>query len=259
MNRPVLEDEISDVIEKTMGGLGLSAEELADECGVSVCEISGLLHGDVEPEVVELVAPVLRLDVEALIGLKDYVPKPLDVVGVRRVVLPFHQWTVNAWVVEMGDVKLLFDAGTGERDVAEAVDVEKLTAAFVTHDHQDHVGGVGALKEAGVRVISEREAMAEGEFSFDGISIRVVDLSGHKEPSAGYFLEGLGRRVLVAGDAIFAGSMGKWWSCEGYELAFETLVPVLREAGDDCVLLPGHGPATTVGEEMRRNPFRVRF
>ena len=61
---------------------------------------------------------------------------------------------------------------------------------------------------------------------------------------------------LFVGDTLFAGSIGRT-DLPGGDL--ETLLRSVREVlfplGDDCVVYPGHGPATTIGEERRSNPF----
>ena len=64
-----------------------------------------------------------------------------------------------------------------------------------------------------------------------------------------YFVDGFERPLLVLGDAVFAGSMGKCASPALYRQALDRLHDVLDPLPDDVVLLPGHGPATTLGQE----------
>lgn len=254
-----LEDEFSDVIAKALAGLEMEEADLAVEAGVEVCEISGLLHGDMDEEIVRKICPVLELDSEVLIALPDYAPQALVVPGIERVVLPFRQWTVNAWVISKGETRLLFDAGYGEHDVSERIVSGELTTVFITHDHPDHIGGLASLKSRGVPVISVQTARKEKCFVYGDLSIRVVDLAGHMDPAVGYFIDGLEKQLLVVGDAIFAGSMGRCKSRASYDLAFETLNDAFSQADKDCIILPGHGPATTLAEELCSNPFRPRF
>ncbi len=254
-----LEDEFSDVIAKAMRGMEIEAEDLAKLSGVSPCEVSGLLHGEMDEAVVQKISPVLGLDAESILALPSYTPKPLTLPGIQRIELPFRQWSVNAWLVEMDGTQILFDTGFGKRDIVEAVVCEGLNAVLITHDHPDHVGGVAALDSKKLPIVSEVEAKNRGLFKIGKLEIRVVDLSGHKSPAVGYVFDHSGIPVLVAGDAIFAGSMGGCLSRRAYELAFDTLRDAFTGMPDDCVILPGHGPATTVGEEMKRNPFRLGF
>jgi glyoxylase-like metal-dependent hydrolase (beta-lactamase superfamily II) len=74
-------------------------------------------------------------------------------------------------------------------------------------------------------------------------------------PALGYHIGGLEVPVLVTGDAIFAGSMGGCRDESTYQQARRTLHAAIRPLPCSTVLLPGHGPATTLGEEWRRNPF----
>lgn len=251
-----LEDEFSDVIAKAMKGLEIEVEDLAKKTGVSPCEISGLLHGDMEEDTVRRISPVLGLDADAVIALPSYLPAPMEISGVRRIELPFRQWTVNAWQIRKGDTCLLFDTGFGDRDVLAEINTAETDAVLITHDHPDHVGGAAALEAEGVIIISAKEAMGKGELHFgNGISVRVLDLSGHMDPAVGYLIGGFGTPMFVVGDAVFAGSMGGWKSRKAYDLAFETLREAFADMPDDCVILPGHGPATTLEEENVSNPF----
>jgi glyoxylase-like metal-dependent hydrolase (beta-lactamase superfamily II) len=85
--------------------------------------------------------------------------------------------------------------------------------------------------------------------------VRACDLSGHAVPALGYHIEGLSMPVLVTGDALFAGSIGGCATPAIYQQALCNLRAVLAPLPDATILLPGHGPATTLGEERGGNPF----
>lgn len=252
-----LEDEFPDVISKAMLGCGIDAPTLAAKSGASRSAISSLLDGEMDAATVSRIAPVLGLDSTALIALPDYQPEPLKLSGIRRIEVPFGQWTVNAWLIEIEGSTLLFDTGHRANDVSESLDGTIPDAVFITHEHPDHIGGVDALRKKNLRIISETEALSEKAFTFGKLTITSADLSGHKTPTAGYFIEGASKKLLISGDAIFAGSIGKCQNPDAYQTAFANLQRVLAHAGDDCVILPGHGPATTVAQERASNPFFV--
>ncbi len=254
-----LEDDFTDVIAKVMRRLGTSVTALSEVSGILVGEIEVFLGGGMNESVARAISPALGLDANALIALPGYLPKPVEIPGVRRIELPFGKWIVNAWEVDHDNIRLLFDAGLGERDILGKVSTQGLDALLITHAHPDHIGGVAALAAAGIKVISETKALATGRFSFGSLELEAVDLSGHCTPATGYFINGLSRQIFVAGDAIFAGSMGACKTREAYELAGSNLRTAFAKAEPACIILPGHGPATTIAEELASNPFLPCF
>lgn len=68
-----------------------------------------------------------------------------------------------------------------------------------------------------------------------------------------------GGKDLFVGDTLFAGSIGRTDLPGGdYDTLIRSIEHVLFAFGDDAVVHPGHGPATTIGAERRTNPFLVR-
>ncbi|MGQ9476303.1 MAG: MBL fold metallo-hydrolase [Actinomycetota bacterium] len=155
-------------------------------------------------------------------------------------------------------------------------------AILCTHGHVDHVAGAGPLSDAvGAPVyIHEEDADAlasprtrlvglvggvlatrprQVRYVGDGDMIQVGDLSlkvlhtpGHTRGGVSFYLPG----YLFCGDLIFQGSIGRT-DLKGGSL--QTLLRSVREKvwdlPDDTILLPGHGPETTLGREKAHNPF----
>jgi hydroxyacylglutathione hydrolase len=148
---------------------------------------------------------------------------------------------------------------------------------LVTHTDVDHIGGVAALAEGtGAEVWAparEVEALRTGmtrggmqvgahdpahtvtggdEITVAGIAFDVIDIPGHSAGHVAFHHEG----ELFAGDLLFAGSIGRYDLLGG---DWETLLASVRALLDrfplETLVYPGHGPATTLGRELRSNPF----
>jgi hydroxyacylglutathione hydrolase len=152
-------------------------------------------------------------------------------------------------------------------------------AILITHGHFDHVGGVADLAEGtGAPVYmpeGERDRLERyGEFApagmpgrsytpdhlldggetidVAGLSFDCVAIPGHSPAHVGFHTEG----ALFSGDLLFAGSVGRV-DLPGAD--WETLVASVRTLLDlyppETVVYPGHGPQTTLGDELARNPY----
>lgn len=161
---------------------------------------------------------------------------------------------------------------------AEALDVRWLLATHAHYDHvaamlavQQAVGGLFALHPADVPLLNAVaiqgsmfglppvDVPAIGLELFEGQlialgaeSLEVIHTPGHA-PGHVAFRHG---RTLWSGDVLFAGSVGRTdlpgaaWSVLEHSIKTK-LFPL----GDDMQVLPGHGPATTIGVERTTNPF----
>jgi len=152
-------------------------------------------------------------------------------------------------------------------------------AILITHGHFDHVGGVADLAEgtgapvympAGERDRLERytefapagvpgrpytpEHLLEGGETIEvaGIAFECVTIPGHSPAHVGFHADG----ALFSGDLLFAGSVGRV-DLPGAD--WDTLLASVRTLADryppETVIYPGHGPQTTLGSELERNPF----
>lgn len=165
---------------------------------------------------------------------------------------------------------------------------EKLTPAalLITHGHCDHIAGIPAMKQAWPEcpvVIGRGDAdcltdprknlsaqfglpyqcepadvlLDEGEiYTAAGMEFETRTIPGHSGGHVVFVTRGLTPTVVFGGDVLFSGSIGRTDFPGG---SFETLARGIREKlyalPDDSVVYPGHGPATTIGQEKRTNPF----
>jgi glyoxylase-like metal-dependent hydrolase (beta-lactamase superfamily II) len=133
---------------------------------------------------------------------------------------------------------------------------------LLTHTHDDHVSDLTRLKKAtGAQAfvchreeIEGAEPFAAGRaFQVGGLKIETRETSGHSAGGITYVIAGLAKPVAVAGDSIFAGSMGG--GVVSYLDALANNRNQILTLPNETVLCPGHGPMTTVGEEKLHNPF----
>ena len=180
---------------------------------------------------------------------------------------------------------MVIDPGDQIEDILKILKAENLTLKqiVVTHAHIDHVGGAMKLKAAtgapilmnqndeallkmldmqatwiGMRppgAVHVDDAVSEGRILQVGnLSSTVIHTPGHTEGSIClYFPE---QKTLIAGDTLFAGSIGRTDLPGGsYEKIMRSLHNQLLQLPDETQVVPGHGPVTTIGEERETNPF----
>ena len=154
---------------------------------------------------------------------------------------------------------------------AAGQDGYRLTKAFVTHHHFDHVGGLPALlgaldlpvyvhredaplvhiKPSSLRVVSGGETIEVGR-----VPVAFIHTPGHTPGSQCVMVSGR----LLTGDTLFIQACGRWDLPGGDpSKLYESLNLKLKALDEATAVLPGHNyaerPTSTIGEEKRTNPF----
>jgi glyoxylase-like metal-dependent hydrolase (beta-lactamase superfamily II) len=207
-----------------------------------------------------------------------------------RAVPPFLK---NGFVVACAATRdaVLIDPGD-EVDELLAIAADQafaITHILLTHAHVDHVTGVAAAKRAlGVPVYLHRDDLflyeqavemgrmfglrvepqpAIDRFYEAGDAITFGECLATPHHTPGHCPGGVCLQIgskdgpgldLFVGDTLFAGSIGRTDLPGGdYDTLLHSIRTVLFAFGDDARVYPGHGPATTIGDERRTNPFLV--
>jgi hydroxyacylglutathione hydrolase len=264
-----LEDNVSDIIGKAQRGLGISDSQLAERAGVTVDEVRKVRSGDLSGDVVDRVAPVLKLSAQALrkLATGDWNPEAImDIDGLAMFNTTYGDMTVNAYLIWDPATcdAVAFDTGADCSPMLKRIADDHLRVRMIllTHAHPDHVADLRRLRKAtdAPIYISEVEpeegagSIPEGKhFKVGTLAIEARLTSGHSPGGMTYVVTGLERPVAVVGDSLFAGSMG------GGNVSYEDALRNNREKiltlPDETIVCPGHGPLTTVGKEKRENAF----
>lgn len=263
-----LEDNFTDIIGKAQRGLHISDSQLAEKSGVNAEQIRRLREGEVNEDAILRVAPALALDPQALLSSarQEWAPPPLAIEGLAQFVTPYEDITVNAYLVWDSERReaVALDTGADCAEMLVRIQSKNLTVKLImlTHAHGDHILDLARLrKKTGAPVfISEREhaSGAEGipegkKFEVGKIQIEARLTSGHSVGGMTYVIRGLAKPVAIAGDSIFAGSMGG--GMVSYDDAVRNNLEKILTLPNETIVCPGHGPLTTVGEEKKHNPF----
>jgi glyoxylase-like metal-dependent hydrolase (beta-lactamase superfamily II) len=269
MDRIPLEDNVEDIVGKVLRGKKLDPADVARQAGVELPRLKALLAGEFDEATARAVAPVLGLGADALVALGRRTWYPLDpgpVDGLACFNTPYGDMFVNAFLVWDPATKqaAAFDTGS---DCGPALALARqqgldVTHVFLTHTHPDHIADLAKLTtETGAPAFvshleptGDARAVREGDtWQLGALTVRALATSGHTKGGTTYYITGLARPLAAVGDAMFAGSMGG--GNISYADALRNNIEKILALPDETLILPGHGPVASVGEQKRHNPF----
>ena len=201
----------------------------------------------------------------------------------------------NAWLAVDGGEAALVDPGSDPERLLAAVAGAgaRLCAVLLTHGHLDHLSALPGIAAAApgaspaapvpVRIAAAdaawcftaandlppyvpvhsppagfRADLSEGaEIRVGGETLRVLATPGHSPGGVCFFADAAPDRppLLFSGDTLFAGSAGRTDFPGGDDAEMAASLRRLAALPPETLVLPGHGPATTIGRELRCNPF----
>lgn len=275
-----LEDEAGDILRKARRGQHMAVPDVARRAGLAVERLEALERLASPPSEAESLslASVLGLDRAKLarIAAGGYHPRSVgDRIGsmhVRRLVVRQPDgWTSNCYLVGFhgGEEAIVVDPGAEPERILAELDRLRWRPRYIalTHGHYDHVGGLGPIHdEWAVSVLMGRgdldmlsplperlHVVTDGEqLSINGVKLEARLTPGHTAGGVSFRLDS----CCFVGDALFAGSLGNAnVPVDGYRQLRSSVWRQVLQLDPGDVLFPGHGPATTVGEERAANPF----
>jgi hydroxyacylglutathione hydrolase len=270
-----LEDTFGDILRKAMSGVGISTEQVGSASGVPSGSIAKWLKDDgaASDDQARALATVLRLDGAKLAdsAAQRWQPPDLERPDVRRHAQLPHPSNGYVFFLEGGRRAALVDpAGVPQNLLRILRDGDyHLQYILITHKHLDHCDATAdvatAFPEARIvmhsldvpaigSLASKAMLLRDGEsLPFGGGSnIRMLHTPGHTDGSSCYIFQD----AVFSGDTLFAASVGGAYGDEStYDDILNNVRGKLFTLPDDTVVMPGHGPPTTIALEKQHNPF----
>ena len=204
----------------------------------------------------------------------------------------FHRFILgdfvtNCYLVADEDTKnaILFDAPAESDKILDYLKKNDLTLkkVFLTHSHFDHILALQEivdatnaelllhkdeekyLKDPALNLAGEHcdklntpqnyHLLSDGdEIALDGLNIKVIHTPGHTQGSTCYLVND----ILISGDTLFAGSIGRTdFPLGSFDDIIQSIKTKLMLLDDETKVYPGHGFSTTIGKQRKENPFLI--
>lgn len=201
--------------------------------------------------------------------------------------IPTGMIQTNCVILSNPDKKaLIIDPGADAGEIQAYIESRRLTVVGYpfTHGHYDHVCAIGDIHQAcpapcwmhpldlawaftsrnqNLPWYSQPDPSTipditkawekDGPFEIPPFSFETIFLPGHSPGSVGFYFPG--EHLLIGGDVLFRGSVGRTDLPGGNTATLMKSLRRLSKLPGQTKVVPGHGPTTTIAEELRSNPF----
>ncbi len=274
-----LEDELSDILKKARMGQQRSVAEVARVSGMPETEVAELERGQAPRgrDQVQAVARALGLREDPLAQVAaGWIPQalPTSMAHVETVLGSVGGYEVKGYIVHDRGEAVIVDTAYNASAMLDLLAKRKLRlrAICLTHGHSDHADGIDAILKASpvpvylgpddLDLLSWRPSaellqvpQQGGTVQVGGLTLRFMSTPGHTPGGVCYRIEQAGEPICFVGDTLFAGSIGRSNPAGLYQTHLDSVRKRVLTLSPETRLFPGHGPATTVREELLHNPF----
>jgi len=270
-----LEDHLGDIVRKARMMAAVSVEAAATAAGLSTAGLKSLEQTGQCAKASDLsaLADLIGLNAEKLQGIANgWTPEPADLNQWRRlrvITTSDEDMAVNCFLIwdEATREAALFDTGFDAAPVLREIQANQLQLRhiFITHSHSDHVEGLPVLRQqfpaARLHMDGPGGPGTPGNRRDESVQLGCLNIShratpGHADDGVTYVVRDWPDNappVAIVGDALFAGSMGR--ALGAREVACRAVLEEVLSLPGPTLLCPGHGPLTTVRQEVAHNPF----
>ena len=280
-----LEDDFCDIIKKARLGQEQTLAVIAQRTQIAEQELKLLEQGSRLPTRTEVqtLSQALGLRTQPLtnIAIDGWLPENLpswtENDGLLLTVLgDIGGYEVKGYILSDSNTNqaVLIDTGYNPKKMLTTLKEHNLclTGVCLTHGHADHAGGLDRiLDEWPVPVY-----LGEGDYNLlpwkppqhllfipqngqnifvGSLAVKCLATPGHTPGGFCYRVCEGKNELCFVGDTLFAGSVGRSNPFSLYSTHLSSVRNVVLQLTEEAVLLPGHGPATTVKEELAHNPF----
>jgi hydroxyacylglutathione hydrolase len=274
-----LEDEFCDILKKSRIGQGISVVDLSKTTGLPGGDITALERGDRPRDRTEVRALALALGLRAeplaQIAIEQWEPVAQRLPAwLTTIQGSINGYGVQGYIIHDGSEALLIDTAYNAPAMIEFLSGHRLRLVGIclTHGHADHADGIEQILQShpapvylgaeDVELLSWRPPQSQLRTPVHGQTIAVGRLAVHCLMTPGHTPGGICYRVddpqmpvCFVGDTLFAGSIGRSNPSALYQTHLTSVRATVLGLPPEYRLLPGHGPATTVEEELAHNPF----